>query len=528
MVQRPSFPAGIRVRLVLTAVISLCGLVVLAAVALHTMRRQMIDDRVMMVRNLTEQARHLIQREYDRFAAGEIDEAAAKRNAVETLRVMRWANGEYFFIDDFDGRSVLLPIRPELEGQDALGLVDSKGQRFVERQRDLALAGGGILTYEFNRPDTLMPGEKLSHVRPFEPWRWFVATGIYLDDVDREVRVALLQMLGVLMVVALVTWVLIRAVARSITRPLGRLTVAIGRLSRRDYDFEVADRHRPDEIGDIARAVDMAKTTRRDFEALQDELRAREEAARIERETALAFQRDSALRFEKTSRLVSMGEMATSLAHELNQPLAAVANYCMGSVRRLEAGSADHGALLTAMRKAADQANRASAIVARLRRFLRRSEPTLEPLPLALIVEEATSISAIGQKRRGSTIAVDVPADLPAVRVDRVMIGQVLFNLLRNGLEAMEGNEPARRRLVVTARRAEDARFVDVGVTDFGPGIPEADRDAVFQPFYTSKAEGLGVGLNICRSIVESHGGRLWIEPNPVGGAVFHFTLPVA
>ncbi|MFG1210505.1 cache domain-containing protein [Xanthobacter flavus] len=514
--------------MLLTAVISLCGLVVLGSVAMEAIRRQMIEDRVSMVRNLTEVGRRLIQAEYDRFSAGAIDEATAKRNAIELIRRLRWANGEYFFIDDYDGRSVLLPILPELEGKDVLALEDSKGQRFVAAQRDLALKGGGVVSYEFNKPGAGAPAEKLSYIRPFEPWRWFIATGIYLDDVDLEVRSVLYQTLVVLVVVATITWLLIRAVARSINRPLRRLTQVVDRLSRGDYEVEIVDRHRPDEIGGIARALDMLRTTRRDFEALQAEMRAREEAAQAERDRALAFQRDSALRFEKTSRLVSMGEMATSLAHELNQPLAAVANYCEGAIRRLEIGVADHDGLLGAMRKASDQANRAASIVSRLRRFLRRSEPTLEPLPMAEIIEEAVAISALGVRRRGVAVAVEIEPDLPAVRTDRVLISQVLFNLVRNGIEAMEANAPGRRRLVVAACRGDDGRMVEVRVADQGPGIAESDRDTVFQPFYTSKLEGLGVGLNICRSIVESHGGRIWVTDNPAGGVIFHFTVPAA
>lgn len=520
------FRAGLRARLMLTGVISLGGLIVLAAVAILSIRDQMIEDRITMVRNLTEIGRHLIQRQYDRFATGEIDEATAKRNAVETLRTLRYANDEYFFVDDYEGRSVLLPIRPELEGRDVTDMVDSTGHRFVVTQRDVARAGGGIVRYEFTKPSTGIAAEKLSHIRPFAPWGWFVATGIYLDDVDREVRRVLLQSLGVALAVAAVTGLLILAVSRSITRPLGRLTTVIRHLTERDYSVAVGDQDRSDEIGDIARAIALLKTTRRDFEDLQEEMHRREERERGEREAALAFQRDSALRLEQTSRLISMGEMATSLAHELNQPLAAVANYCRGCIRRLEAGSSDRAALLAAMNKAADQATRASRIIARLRRFLQRSEPMREPHDLAEIVEETVAIVDIHARRHGIALERAIEPGLPAVSCDRVMIEQVLFNLLRNGIEAM-AESPSPRRLVVALGRGEEADRLEVAVTDFGPGIAEAERDRVFEPFYTTKSEGMGVGLAICRSIVEFHGGRLWTTTNPDGGAVFRFTLPV-
>ena len=514
---------GIRTRLLLTSLVSLAGLVVLALVAAQTMRSQMTADRVTMVRNLTEIAGNLVQRQYDRFAAGDIDEPTAKARAVDALRTLRYANAEYFFIDDFNGYSVLLPIRPELEGTFVGDLIDSQGRYFVRAQRDAAMAGGGIVRYAFNKPGTTGEAEKLAYVRPFLPWHWFVATGIYLDDVDQEIRLVLYRAGGVLAVVALVTGLLILLISRSITAPLTRLTTVIGRLTARDYSVSVGGQDRADEIGDIARAIVIFQQTGRDFEALQGELRLQQEWAQAEREASIAFQRDSALRLEQTARLISMGEMATSLAHELNQPLAAVTNYCMGCVRRLEAGTGDQQALLRAMRKASEQAKRASLIIARLRRFLRRSAPSLELQVLGEIIEETAFIAEIDARRHGLAITIEQPADLPPVRVDRVMIEQVVMNLLRNGIEAMQNADTGHRRLVVSVASVDD--MLETTVTDFGPGIAEADRDKVFQPFYTSKAEGMGVGLNICRSIVEFHGGRLWMTANPDGGACFHFTL---
>ena len=351
---------GIGSKLLLSSLVSLIGLLVMAAVTVHALREQMIDDRVTMVRNLTEIGRKIIQEEYDRFQSGEISEAAAKQNAVETLRKLRYANDEYFFIDDFDGNSVLLPIRPDLEGTDASALVDSEGRHYVQMQIDTAKSGGGVVHYEFTKPNTNVSGEKMAYVMPFEPWRWFIATGIYLEDVDSETKAVLLRAGGILATIAVVTTALLILLSRSITRPLGRLTAVIGQLTRRKYDLTVKDQDRRDEIGDIARAVEIFKKTGQEFEVLQAKMREQEAKAQAEREAALAFERDSALRLEQTARLISMGEMAVSLAHELNQPLAAVSNYCMGSVRRLEAGTDDRAALLDAMKKASTTAQRCS------------------------------------------------------------------------------------------------------------------------------------------------------------------------
>ncbi|MEL4073384.1 cache domain-containing protein [Ochrobactrum sp. GPK 3] len=525
---------GIGSKLLLSSLVSLIGLLVMAAVTVHALREQMIDDRVTMVRNLTEIGRKIIQEEYDRFQGGEISEAAAKHNAVETLRKLRYANDEYFFIDDFDGNSVLLPIRPDLEGTDASTLVDSEGRHYVQMQIDTAKSGGGVVRYEFTKPNTNVSGEKMAYVMPFEPWRWFIATGIYLEDVDSETKAVLLRAGGILATIAVVTTALLILLSRSITRPLGRLTAVIGQLTRRKYDLTVKDQDRRDEIGDIARAVEIFKKTGQEFEILQAKMREQEAKAQAEREAALAFERDSALRLEQTARLISMGEMAVSLAHELNQPLAAVSNYCMGSVRRLEAGTDDRAALLDAMKKASRQASRASGIVSRIRDFLRRSEPTPQPQILREIVEETASIAEIESRRRGFKIKVDIAKDLPTVLADRVMIEQVVFNLLRNAIEATSAMPAPRRDIIVSARISPDGQEVETTVQDFGQGIAEDELGKIFDPFYTTKAEGMGVGLNICRSIMEFHRGRLWAEPNQgqtqgqALGMSFHFTLPVS
>jgi Signal transduction histidine kinase regulating C4-dicarboxylate transport system len=523
-----TFKFGIRDRLLLTSVISLVGLLVLALITVYSMRNQMILDRITMVQNLTTIGKTLVQQQYDRYQQGEIDEQTAKKNAIETLRILRYANDEYFFIDDFDYYSVLLPIRPELEGTDVKGLIDSKGRYYVQMQVDAALRGGDIVQYEFTKPNTNQPGRKMAHVRPFEPWRWFIATGIYLDDVDQETNLVLWRAIIVFISISLVTGILIFLISRSITKPLKRLTSVIGRLTKRDYQVTIDGQSRADEIGDIARALELFKKTGQDFDILQRKLWDEQEKARIDREAALAFQRDSALRLEQTARLISMGEMAMSLAHELNQPLAAVTNYCMGCVRRLEAGTQNISAVLNAMRKATEQATRASRIIAQLRKFLRRSEPTLEPTSLPEIIEDTASIAEIESKRRGFAIEMEIPENTPPVMADRVMIEQVIFNLLRNAIEATNETAAPYRNIIVRTGLAEDGKMLETSVIDFGRGVAETEREVIFQPFHTTKAEGMGVGLNICRSIVEFHGGSLWMSPNPEGGVIFHFTLPIA
>ena len=231
-------------------------------------------------------------------------------------------------------------------------------------------------------------------------------------------------------------------------------------------------------------------------------------------------------RLEQTSRLITMGEMASSLAHELNQPLSAIANYCMGSVNRLKSGDYRREDILAAMEKASAQAERAGKIIRRTREFVKKSEPVRAPVALVEIVEEAIGFAEIEARKAAVAIQVSIPPDLPPVFADRIMIEQVVLNLVKNGIEAMQQTPPEARALNLAAR-LDGEGMVEVTVADRGCGMTDGQVERLYTPFFTTKAEGMGMGLNICRSIVEFHDGRLWVQPNPGGGSVFRFTLPV-
>ncbi|MBS1188395.1 MAG: sensor signal transduction histidine kinase [Rhodocyclaceae bacterium] len=231
-------------------------------------------------------------------------------------------------------------------------------------------------------------------------------------------------------------------------------------------------------------------------------------------------------RLEQTSRLITMGEMASSLAHELNQPLSAIANYNAGCVKRLQSGSYRMDDILSALQKAGDQAERAGKIIRRMRDMVKKSDPNRQPAALTDLVEETRAFADIEARKNGVQILTDIPEHLPRILVDRIMIEQVLLNLLKNGIEAMQDIAAERRRLTISAERI-DERLVEVAVADQGHGLADDDLEKVFAPFYTTKPEGMGIGLAICRSIIEFHQGRLWAEPAGDGGTVFRFTVPI-
>jgi two-component system, LuxR family, sensor kinase FixL len=225
------------------------------------------------------------------------------------------------------------------------------------------------------------------------------------------------------------------------------------------------------------------------------------------------------------SRLSAMGQMAAAIAHELNQPLTAVTNFA-AAAERLLAGKDDvPPKALEFIAKAGAQAERAGQIIRRLRRFVERGEIQMRPEPVAAVLEEGIGLALIGFKDTGVRTALDIAPDLPDVAMDRVQIQQVVINLVRNAVEAMQ--DGSRRELTIRAVPAEDDK-VAVSVVDTGPGLVPEVADQLFQPFVTTKSQGMGVGLSICRSIVEAHGGALSAAANPGGGTIFRFTLRVS
>jgi len=222
------------------------------------------------------------------------------------------------------------------------------------------------------------------------------------------------------------------------------------------------------------------------------------------------------------SRLTALGEMASALAHELNQPLTAAANFMKGCLLLVKRKPADIDRLEEMISQAADQALRAGQIIRRLRDFVAKGEADRRIENLPKLLEEAGALAMLGAKDRGVHLRFKIDPRVNLVLADKVQIQQVALNLIRNAVEAMDGS--ADRDLRVGAQQAPDD-MVEVYVSDTGHGIPAETMAQLFQPFMTTKAHGMGIGLSISRTIIEAHGGRIWAEPNPSGGTVFRFTL---
>lgn len=260
------------------------------------------------------------------------------------------------------------------------------------------------------------------------------------------------------------------------------------------------------------------------------------------RKEAEELSRQQEERMQFTSRLTTMGEMASSLAHELNQPLSAISNYCMGVAKRLE-GNSDPAVtkeILPALEKASEQAHRAGTIIQRIRGFVKRSEPQRKSTTIAEIINDAVGLVEIEAHRHRLAITSNIADNLPTVDIDPVLILQVLVNLLKNGLDSTREAYPLSSRWsappVAISADLDTSIFpamLRIQVSDGGAGIPESVSERMFEPFFSTKSDGMGMGLNICRSIIESHHGRLWAvnrmdqEQTKLSGCTFTILLPL-
>ncbi len=226
------------------------------------------------------------------------------------------------------------------------------------------------------------------------------------------------------------------------------------------------------------------------------------------------------------SRLSTMGEMAAGLAHELNQPLSALNNYARGCMRRLADGNMSGRDMVSVMEKVSFQADRASKIIHWLRGFVSKEEPKMTKVDINAVLITVIEILRSEMLRDHIVINLRLGEELPCVTADRVQVEQVLVNLLLNGMEAMLDNDDGLRRLGVGTSLDED-RSIRVSVRDSGPGISEKALGNIFSPFFTTKEEGMGLGLSVCQSVIESHGGRIWVDSDTGKGAEFNFTLPI-
>lgn len=299
---------------------------------------------------------------------------------------------------------------------------------------------------------------------------------------------------------------------------------ALGEAEPGPVSFETRFRRRDGEIFDVrvyeAPLVDAEGRHRGWMGSIVDvtEVKRAEERERLHAET-----------LTRTGRLISLGEMASTISHELNQPLAAISSYAAGSLHLLKTGR-PAAELTGALEKLEAQARRAGRVIRRVHDFVRKREPDLAPLDLGELVASLAAFVALDAKKQKVEVVTDLPETPLLVQGDRTLLEQVLLNLVRNGIEAMTATDRATHRLdlSVTRRAGPDGDFARIAVADRGAGIAPEVAEKLFSPFFSTKPEGMGMGLAICRSIVELHRGRLEFAAREGGGTVFTVVLPVA
>lgn len=264
-----------------------------------------------------------------------------------------------------------------------------------------------------------------------------------------------------------------------------------------------------------------------------DSMRARSVRYAIERKRAseiiLAAEQSARIReaeLAHLSRVTTMGQMASGLAHELNQPLAAILNYASVCLEQIESHKGSSATALTAVHEVMNETRRAGAIISRMRSFVRKQQPHSVPLDINELVRNSVNMLEFEFRHQRMRPHLELVADLPKVLGDAVQIEQVLVNLLFNALEAMGESMSPRNGLTVRTAVHDQCKSVQVCIIDTGSGISPENMGRLFEPFFTTKPKGLGMGLNICRSIIESQGGRLTVTPNPERGMRFCFTVP--
>jgi C4-dicarboxylate-specific signal transduction histidine kinase len=219
--------------------------------------------------------------------------------------------------------------------------------------------------------------------------------------------------------------------------------------------------------------------------------------------------------------------MSSAFAHKLNQPLCAIVTHAEGAVRMMKSGGWDSNEILEAIEEAETQAERAGKIIHRIANLVRKKKPNCSGVSIGEIIRETINLIEYEARLKGITIQwVEPSENFPMLEVDRIQIQQVLVNLLHNSFEAMKNVDQSKRQIIIEVSIDEND-MVQVVVSDTGCGLSAESTDRIFEPFFTINSQGLGIGLSISRSIIEAHGGQIWAERNPAGGATFRFTLPL-
>ncbi len=386
----------------------------------------------------------------------------------------------------------------------------SRHQEMLNQQLPASIRGEGTDRYGVMRAEDAAGNHQpvlIAFIRS-QLSGWVAVVTVPADQVAAPLYRSLAGLIGVGVAILALSFGLAFVLSRRIEGPVRALAVQAARLGRGEAAPPLVTRIR--EVNALSNVLSEAD---RERQAAYAALRSSEESLR-----------ESQLEVLRASRLSAMGQMAAAIAHELNQPLGAATNFLNAALLASQANRPDATArVLTMIEKASEQTVRAGVVLRRLRDYITHKETDKRVASARQLIEDGIALAIVGTRDPNLRVRRDFAQDGRLILADPIQIQQVIFNLVRNALEATEGITP--REIVVATRTATNTEL-EVSVSDSGVGLPK-DPETVFQPFATRKARGMGIGLSICRTIVEAHGGRLWAEHRVGGGAIFRFTLPL-
>jgi signal transduction histidine kinase len=484
------------------AALSLLAAVVTGAIALH---QKMYSDREHETRQMVEVAVSAVKYWYAKELSGDLTESEAQASALAALRALRYGNNGYFAVNTYDGVTRLHPNRPDLEGKQRLEVTDSDGVPHVRLQIERARSGGGFVQFRFPRLGSDVPVPKLYYSAGFDPWRWAIGTGAYIDDIESEFHASLVSLVMIAAAIFALAAASAVRVSQNIGTSLTRLKVKMEKLATGDLTVAIDEAGRGDEIGDMGRAMGVFKAN-----AVAARELAEERERRRELETMVSH----------AGKIEAIGRLAGGIAHDLNNALVPVLAMTKRAMARVPKESRVYANLDLAMTGAL----RAKDLVQQILSFSRKEEIAMRDFKPGPVI--ADGVRLLRASLPGPIRIVSKIDDVPAINGDPGQLNQILVNLVANSAHAV-GDRPG---LITVALLSPEPGVVKLTVADTGCGMDEATKARMFEPFFTTKPEGQGTGLgmSVVRGIVHAHRGTIAVESRRGEGTRIEVTVPAA
>ncbi|HKW53050.1 MAG TPA: cache domain-containing protein [Stellaceae bacterium] len=472
--------------------LSLAATIALGGSLLH---QKIFAAREQQAKQLVEVALHIVEDWYDSEQSGRMTRAQAQASAIAMLRTLRYGNNEYFWINRFDGVTVLHSNQPNLEGKFRLGATDPDGVAQVRIQIEEAKANGGFVYYRFPRIGSLKPVRKVAYAAGFAPWEWAIGTGAYVDDIDTEFRSALIELILIASGIFAVATLCGYLVSQNIGFSLASLKTKMERLAGGELTVDISEAERADEIGDMGRAM------------------------RVFKDNAIA-KRELEMAMNHAGRIDALGRLAGGIAHDLNNALVPVLAMTKTVLSRMAKDNRERAKLDLVL----TGAQRSKDLVQQILAFCRKEAIEKREFDLAKVVDDGVKMLRASLP---STIKIVGLVDrVPPIFGDPGQLNQVLINLATNAAHAI-----GERVGTITIRLgAEGDARLRLTVADDGCGMNEKTKSRIFEAFFTTKelGKGTGLGLSLVHGIVTSHDGTISVDSTPGEGTRFDIVLPTA